>query len=34
VLSNGSVSSKFWLVSDDENFHLPNFESDEPCLSK
>jgi hypothetical protein len=33
-LSNGSVSSKFWLVSDDENFHLPNSESDEPCLSK
>jgi hypothetical protein len=33
-LSNWSVSSKFWLVSDDENFHLPNSESDEPCLSK
>ena len=28
------VSSKFWLVSDDDDFHLPNFESDEPCLSK
>jgi hypothetical protein len=25
---------KLWLVSDDENFHLRNSESDEPCLSK
>jgi hypothetical protein len=23
-----------WLTSDDENFHLPNSEDDEPCLSK
>jgi hypothetical protein len=30
-LSNGSVAFKFWLVSDDD---LPNFESDETCLSK
>jgi hypothetical protein len=23
-----------WLMSDDENFHLPNSEDDEPWLSK
>jgi hypothetical protein len=33
-LSNGFVSFKLWLVSDDENFHLPNSGSDEPRLSK
>jgi hypothetical protein len=29
-----SVFLLSWLMSDDENFSLPNSEDDEPCLSK